>query len=94
MTASKTRIRVRHKASQLLLADGPLGWGITPFECNISPRSTLRSTDSCSVTNIRPSPPSPFAETVEKLFVTIAVNMQGKELCVVQFAKMRFSMRR
>ena len=35
MTASKTRIRVRHKASQLLLADGPLGWGITPFEGNL-----------------------------------------------------------
>lgn len=35
MTVSKTRIRVRHKASQLLLADGPLGWGITPFEGNL-----------------------------------------------------------
>ena len=94
MTTSKTRIRVRHKASQLPFTDGPLGSRITPFEGNLSPRSTLRSTNSCSVTNIRPSPPSPFAETVEKLFVSIAVNMQGKELRVVQFAKMRSSMRR
>lgn len=34
MPDSKKRIRIRHKESQLLLADGPLGWGITPFEGN------------------------------------------------------------
>ena len=28
------RVRIRHKGSQTLLADGPLGWGITPFEGN------------------------------------------------------------
>ena len=28
------RVRILHKESQTLLADGPLGWGITPFEGN------------------------------------------------------------
>ncbi|MDH3614489.1 MAG: hypothetical protein OES10_14570 [Gammaproteobacteria bacterium] len=27
-------VRIRHKGSGTLLADGPLGWGITPFEGN------------------------------------------------------------
>jgi len=29
-----TNIRITHKATGLVLADGPLGWGITPFEGN------------------------------------------------------------
>jgi len=27
-------IRIRHRTTGLLLAEGPLGWGITPFEGN------------------------------------------------------------
>ena len=27
-------VRIRHKDTGLLLAEGPVGWGITPFECN------------------------------------------------------------
>ena len=27
-------VRIRHRDTGLLLADGPLGWGITPFEGN------------------------------------------------------------
>ena len=27
-------IRIRHRPTGLLLAEGPLGWGITPFEGN------------------------------------------------------------
>ncbi|MGY8815213.1 MAG: hypothetical protein ACKVHQ_10955 [Gammaproteobacteria bacterium] len=27
-------IRIRHAASNTLIADGPVGWGITPFEGN------------------------------------------------------------
>ena len=30
-----TTIRIRHTASGMLLAEGPLGWGITPFEGNL-----------------------------------------------------------
>ena len=30
-----TRIRIRHRASGTLLAEGPKGWGITPFEGNL-----------------------------------------------------------
>ncbi len=28
-------VRIRHRDTGLLLADGPLGWGITPFEGNL-----------------------------------------------------------
>jgi hypothetical protein len=28
------RVRISHRATGLLLAEGPLGWGITPFEGN------------------------------------------------------------
>lgn len=31
---SKKRVRIVHKPSGTLIADGPLGWGITPFEGN------------------------------------------------------------
>ena len=31
---SKDQISIRHKASDTLLAQGPRGWGITPFEGN------------------------------------------------------------
>ena len=27
-----TRVRIKHKSSGAILADGPLGWGLTPFE--------------------------------------------------------------
>jgi uncharacterized protein (DUF427 family) len=29
-----THVRIKHRESGLLLAEGPLGWGITPFEGN------------------------------------------------------------
>ena len=29
-----TRVRIKHKSSGAILADGPLGWGVTPFEGN------------------------------------------------------------
>jgi uncharacterized protein (DUF427 family) len=29
-----TRVRIKHKSSGEILADGPLGWGVTPFEGN------------------------------------------------------------
>jgi uncharacterized protein (DUF427 family) len=29
-----TQVRIKHRETGLLLADGPLGWGITPFEGN------------------------------------------------------------
>ena len=34
MSANRKFIRIRHKESGAQLADGPLGWGITPFEGN------------------------------------------------------------
>ncbi len=29
-----TSVRIKHKSSGAILADGPLGWGLTPFEGN------------------------------------------------------------
>ena len=29
------RVRIEHRSSGQLIADGPLGWGITPFEGNL-----------------------------------------------------------
>ena len=29
-----TNVRIKHRESGLVLAEGPLGWGITPFEGN------------------------------------------------------------
>jgi uncharacterized protein (DUF427 family) len=34
LAKSKKYVRIRHKDTGLLLAEGPLGWGITPFEGN------------------------------------------------------------
>lgn len=32
---SRRRIRIVHRRTGTLLADGPIGWGITPFEGNL-----------------------------------------------------------
>ena len=31
---SRKYVQIRHSASDTLIAEGPLGWGITPFEGN------------------------------------------------------------
>jgi hypothetical protein len=31
---SRNYVQIRHTASDTLIAEGPLGWGITPFEGN------------------------------------------------------------
>ena len=33
-SGSRKRVRITHRKSDTLLAEGPLGWGITPFEGN------------------------------------------------------------
>ena len=40
-----TRVRITHRESGALLADGPLGWGITPFEGNFYIRNKYLKTD-------------------------------------------------
>ena len=40
-----TQVRIRHKRSRMLLADGPIGWGITPFEGNFYIRRKFLKTD-------------------------------------------------
>lgn len=41
----KRFIRIKHKATGRILADGPLGWGITPFEGNYYIRKKYLRTD-------------------------------------------------
>ena len=31
---ARRRVRITHRASGIALAEGPVGWGITPFEGN------------------------------------------------------------
>jgi len=40
-----TQVRIRHAGTGSLLAEGPLGWGITPFEGNFYIRRKYLKTD-------------------------------------------------
>jgi hypothetical protein len=42
---NKLRVRITHRGSNTLLADGPIGWGITPFEGNFYIRKNFLLTD-------------------------------------------------
>ena len=46
---SARRIRIRHRESQTVLADGPLGWGITSFEGNYYVSRKFLKTDGFRV---------------------------------------------
>ena len=41
----KKHIRISHRASRTTLAEGPVGWGITPFEGNLYIRRKYLMTD-------------------------------------------------
>jgi hypothetical protein len=43
---TKKRIRVTHAPTGTVLAEGPLGWGITPFEGNLYIRQKYLKTDA------------------------------------------------
>jgi len=45
MTRPTKHVRIRHRATGELLAEGPLGWGITPFEGNFYVRRKHLVTD-------------------------------------------------
>jgi len=40
-----TNVRITHRDTGTLLADGPIGWGITPFEGNLYVRKKYLKTD-------------------------------------------------
>lgn len=42
-------VRIKHRKSGIVLADGPLGWGITPFEGNFYIRRKFLKTDRLCV---------------------------------------------
>ncbi len=42
---SRKHVRIKHIPSGTLIAEGPVGWGITPFEGNFYIRSKYLTTD-------------------------------------------------
>lgn len=44
-----TNVRITHSETGTVLADGPLGWGITPFEGNLYIRRKFLKTDRLRV---------------------------------------------
>ncbi len=44
-----TNVRIKHRATGTVLADGPLGWGITAFEGNFYIRRKYLQTDGFKV---------------------------------------------
>lgn len=44
-----TNVRIKHRSSGTVIADGPLGWGITPFEGNFYVRKKHLKTDGFKV---------------------------------------------
>ena len=49
---NRKRIRIRHRSTGTLIADGPVGWGITPFEGNYYIGRKYLQTDRFSVNYI------------------------------------------
>ncbi|MCK5710427.1 MAG: hypothetical protein KAI07_07795 [Deltaproteobacteria bacterium] len=52
MSKPKKHVRITHRPSGTLLAEGPIGWGITPFEGNYYIRSKYLKTDKFKVNYI------------------------------------------
>ena len=48
-TVSRKYVQIRHSVSDSLIAEGPLGWGITPFEGNYYISSKYLLTDGFRV---------------------------------------------
>ena len=46
---SKKIIRISHRDSGTVIAEGPLGWGITPFEGNFYIRRTYLKTNALKI---------------------------------------------
>ena len=52
-TMSRKQVHIKHIPSGTLIAEGPLGWGITPFEGNFYIRKKYLATDGFHI-NYRP----------------------------------------
>ena len=52
MPKSKKYVRISHKPTGMLLAEGPIGWGITPFEGNYYIRNKYLKTDNFKINYI------------------------------------------
>ena len=45
----KNHIRIKHSESNTLIAEGPIGWGITPFEVNLYISRNFLKTDGFKI---------------------------------------------
>ena len=52
MSKPKKHVRITHRPSGTLLAEGPIGWGITPFEGNYYIRKKYLKTDNFKINYI------------------------------------------
>jgi hypothetical protein len=49
---SQKQIRIKHSTSNTLIAEGPLGWGITPFEGNLYIKNEFLKTNGFRINYI------------------------------------------
>ncbi|MEK6224396.1 MAG: hypothetical protein N2A97_06000 [Thermodesulfobacteriales bacterium] len=52
MPKPKKFVKITHRTSGMLLAEGPIGWGITPFEGNYYIRKKYLKTDNFKINYI------------------------------------------
>ena len=48
-SVSKKQIRIKHSESDTIIAEGPIGWGITPFEGNFYISTKYLKTDNFKI---------------------------------------------
>ena len=71
---SKTHIRITHILSGTVLVEGPLGWGITPFEGNFYVRRQFLKTDAFHVNFVPGFCPYKF------FYVWVDLRLPGEEI--------------
>jgi hypothetical protein len=77
---SHTYVQIRHTVSDTLIAEGPLGWGITPFEGNYYISSKYLLTDGFRI-NWLPNPLLSF------IWFRVAVPQVHPEISVKRYEK-------
>ena len=68
-----TNIRIKHRGTGIILAEGPVGWGITPFEGNFYIRRKYLRTNALKVNGVPGLCPYKF------LYVWMDLKLEGRE---------------
>ena len=69
------RVRIRFSDTEEIIADGPIGWGITPFEGNYYIRRKYLKTDGFRVNYI------PGLCIYKFLYVWLDLHLRSGEIC-------------